>query len=173
MDDERFREVAIRILDEFEELLEEHDITIPSADREGRPEEACLYGEEYWRLEDNIVEILMERWNAKMDGEDADDASSEVRQLAIRICDEFEELLAEKNIVIPSTDRTGEPEEACLYGSEYYQLEDAIVAILLEADRERGRPAPERGIDDETYCAVKAMQTAMANAPIGFVQKRR
>ena len=173
MNEEQAREIAIQILDEFEELLAAKGIKIPSDDREGRKEEARLYGEEYWRLEDNIVQILMERWNARMDGEDADNASSKVRQLAIRICDEFEELLAEKDIVIPSTDRTGEAEEACLYGSEYYALEDAVVAILLETNQEREQPAPEHGIDDEARRTVKAMQTAMANAPIGFVREQR
>ena len=39
MNDEKAREVAIRILDE---LLAAKDIKIPSDDREGREEEACL-----------------------------------------------------------------------------------------------------------------------------------
>jgi len=50
----------------------------------------------------------------------------QTRELAVRIVDEFEELLAEKSIVVPSKDRRGDPEEACLYGSEYYALEDAV-----------------------------------------------
>ena len=36
-----------------------HDIEIPSEDREGREEEACIYGDAYYELEDGIVEILM------------------------------------------------------------------------------------------------------------------
>ena len=55
---------------------------------------------------------------------------SKERELAIRIIDEFEKLLAEKNIYIPSSDREGENDEACIYGTEYYALEDAITEIL-------------------------------------------
>jgi hypothetical protein len=55
------------------------------------------------------------------------------RRIAVEILDEFEELLGRKGIKIPSEDR--EPDgcnlnEACLYGSEYYELEDAITEIL-------------------------------------------
>jgi len=35
-------------------------VTIPSSDREGREEEARLYGTEYHSLEDAITEILVE-----------------------------------------------------------------------------------------------------------------
>jgi hypothetical protein len=58
MNQERARQLAITIIDEFEDLLAEKDITIPSADREGREEEACIYGSEYWRLEDTITDML-------------------------------------------------------------------------------------------------------------------
>jgi len=54
----RAREVAIAVCDKFEELLDAKDITIPSADREGREEEARLYGSEYYQLEDTITDIL-------------------------------------------------------------------------------------------------------------------
>jgi len=51
------RRIAIEILDEFEELLESKNITIPADDREGKEEEG-LYGSEYYELEDRVVEIL-------------------------------------------------------------------------------------------------------------------
>ncbi len=54
------------------------------------------------------------------------------RDIAIQILDEFEELLAAKGIKVPSDDREGRKEEACLYGSEYYELEDAVTGILVE-----------------------------------------
>lgn len=45
---ERERRIAIEILDEFEELLAEKDIKIPSNDRESDSRnEASLYGTEY------------------------------------------------------------------------------------------------------------------------------
>jgi hypothetical protein len=54
----RERELSIEILDLFEELLEEKNITIPSEDREGNESEARIYGSEYYSLEDRITEIL-------------------------------------------------------------------------------------------------------------------
>jgi hypothetical protein len=42
MEEEEARELAIAIIDEFEELLAEHGIMVPSEDREGREEEACI-----------------------------------------------------------------------------------------------------------------------------------
>ena len=55
---ERERAIAIAIIGKFEELLNEKNITIPSKDREGNPEEARIYGSEYYQLEDEITEIL-------------------------------------------------------------------------------------------------------------------
>jgi len=59
MKEEQARRIAIQILDEFEEMLAGKGIKIPSKDREGREEEACIYGCEYYELEDTIVDILM------------------------------------------------------------------------------------------------------------------
>jgi len=56
------RSLAIAICDGFEDLLDAKDITIPSPDREGRPEEARLYGDAYWQMEDIITDILMEEF---------------------------------------------------------------------------------------------------------------
>lgn len=39
------RKIAIRILDEFEELIAEYGIKIPDRSREGDEIEACRYGE--------------------------------------------------------------------------------------------------------------------------------
>jgi len=62
------------------------------------------------------------------------------RRIAIEILDEFEELLAEKGIKIPSDDReTDNENEACLYGTEYYNLEDGITDILKQEFRKRKR----------------------------------
>jgi hypothetical protein len=56
---ERERRIAIEILDEFEKLLAEKDIKIPSNDRDpdGR-NQTSLYGTEYYDLEDKITDIL-------------------------------------------------------------------------------------------------------------------
>jgi len=55
---DKSREIAIQIIDEFEKLLNQKRIQIPSQDREGKPEEACLYGSEYYELEDGVTDIL-------------------------------------------------------------------------------------------------------------------
>ena len=65
--------------------------------------------------------------------------ANKARRVANRIVDEFEELLAEKGIMVPSNDREGGKEEACLYGSEYYSLEDAVTDILIDETRLRRR----------------------------------
>jgi len=132
MNEERAREIAIRIRDEFEDLLDEKNITVPSADREGVPGEARLYGEENSRLEEAIVRVLINDAVEITSEGDVDDASHPVRELAIRFCDEFEELLDKKGIMIPSSDGDGDPDEGCLFGAEYYALEDAVVGILME-----------------------------------------
>lgn len=54
------RELAIRIIDVFEELLQKYEIKIPSEERENREDEACIYGCNYYELEDDILEILNE-----------------------------------------------------------------------------------------------------------------
>jgi ASC-1-like (ASCH) protein len=60
MNEDKAQAIAIRIFDEFEKLLEAKGIQIPSKDREGREEGACIYGAEYWHLEDTITGILVE-----------------------------------------------------------------------------------------------------------------
>lgn len=58
MKEERMK--AIKILNEFEEVLMEKEIRIPDKSREGLPGEACIFGETYYRLEDAITRILEE-----------------------------------------------------------------------------------------------------------------
>jgi hypothetical protein len=60
MNEERARQIALRILAEFEELLDEKGIMFPSDDREGAPEVARIYGCEYYRLEDAVTDILVD-----------------------------------------------------------------------------------------------------------------
>ncbi len=66
-DEDLFRKkhIAIQILEEFETLLNEYNITIPDADREGSEDEARLFGEEYYTLEDKIIKILGEKDHEK------------------------------------------------------------------------------------------------------------
>jgi hypothetical protein len=54
------RGIAITILDMFEDMLADKEIIIPDVAREGDEDEACLYGETYFELEDKITELLCE-----------------------------------------------------------------------------------------------------------------
>ena len=53
------RTFAIKVCGLFEDLLDEHDITIPSNEREGEPDESRIFGDVYYALEDEITEILV------------------------------------------------------------------------------------------------------------------
>ena len=55
--------IAVDILEEFEDILEEHDITIPDEFREGEEGEARLFGAGYGYLHDKIIQILEESEN--------------------------------------------------------------------------------------------------------------
>ena len=59
----KLREYSVDICELFEDLLEEHDISIPDEDREGGPEEARLYGTTYADLEYDVLNILNELIN--------------------------------------------------------------------------------------------------------------
>ena len=51
-------DTADDIIDIFEELLDRLDITIPDKWREGEEDEARIFGDTYYELEDKIVERL-------------------------------------------------------------------------------------------------------------------
>lgn len=55
---EENKELAIKIIEEFEELLSKHKIKLPNKDRQGDEDEACIYGDDYYDLEEKITEIL-------------------------------------------------------------------------------------------------------------------
>ena len=50
--------------------------------------------------------------------------------LAILILEPFENLLTKYGIKLPDDQRTGDNDEAAIYGAAYYNLEDEIVTIL-------------------------------------------
>ena len=53
---------AAAIIEAFEELLEKHSLIIPSDDRLD-VNDARIYGEDYFELEDKIIDILRESNN--------------------------------------------------------------------------------------------------------------
>lgn len=54
----------------------------------------------------------------------------DLRYWAGAIIDKFEELLNKYDITLPSEDREGNEDEAAIYGTDYYQLEDEITNLL-------------------------------------------
>lgn len=58
MADENNREIAIKIISEFENLLAKYQIKLPCNDRENVENEAYIFGTDYYELEDNIIGIL-------------------------------------------------------------------------------------------------------------------
>lgn len=59
---EKERTIAIEIMNVFEHFLAEKEIKIPSDDREAKEGEesieACIYGREYYEIEDNITNTI-------------------------------------------------------------------------------------------------------------------
>jgi len=125
MKEEEARELAFALIGEFEELLAEHDIMIPSRDREGREEEACIYGTEYYLLEDEITDILVK--GSKRAGKE-----QQVRDMAFRIIEEFEGLLDGNGIKVPSADPQRATSQVALCMPEWDRLRDGIVRLLLQ-----------------------------------------
>lgn len=60
---EKARELAIKILSIFEDMLAEKDIYIPDECKEGEEDEGRLYGITYYDLEDKITELLRKEIN--------------------------------------------------------------------------------------------------------------
>ena len=56
-------DTAADIIDIFEELLDRLDITIPDEWREGEEDEARIFGDTYYELENKIVERLRKEMN--------------------------------------------------------------------------------------------------------------
>ena len=51
--------IAIEILNEFEHILNDRNVSIPDIDREENEEtEARIYGQTYYELEDNVTERI-------------------------------------------------------------------------------------------------------------------
>ena len=56
----KLREYSVEICELFENLLDQHNITIPDEDREGNEDEARLYGMTYAHLEEDVLFLLKE-----------------------------------------------------------------------------------------------------------------
>ena len=58
LNEEALTNTAADIIDIFEELLDHFDITLPDKWREGEEDEARIFGDAYYELENKIVERL-------------------------------------------------------------------------------------------------------------------
>lgn len=52
------RKIAAEIMNKFEEMLNKHEIKITNEDRKDNENAACIYGNDYYELEDAITKIL-------------------------------------------------------------------------------------------------------------------
>ena len=131
------RELAFAIIGDFEELLAENDIRIPSADREGREEEACIYGTEYYLLEDAITDILVK--GSKRTGR-----TPQARDMAFRIIEELEEVLDYHHIKVSSVDSARATSDVALCMPEWDRLRDGIFRLLRREAGVAKEPAMAR-----------------------------
>lgn len=132
MNEEEARDLAFAIIRDFEELLDEKDVTIPSADRECLPEEARLYGAEYYLLEDAITGILVR-------GSSRAGRVARARDMAFRIIEEFEDVLGRHQIKVLSADPQRATSQVALCMPEWDRLRDGIVRLLQEEAAPTGR----------------------------------
>jgi hypothetical protein len=123
MNREQAQGLAFQILQDVEELLDEKDITIPCSDRQGDPEEARLYGSEYYLLEDAVTDILVK--GSKRTGRRQHEFD-----MAFRILEEFEETLDHFSIKVPSADPARAASQVAMCMPEWDRLRDAIVSRL-------------------------------------------
>ena len=56
--EETLSHVAFKVIGQFETLLDRENIAIPNKEREGKKDEACIYGTHYYDLEEAIKEVL-------------------------------------------------------------------------------------------------------------------
>ena len=114
------REEAADIVELFEDVLSEHDITVPSdEDDEREPDNAaCLYGMVYWELVDDVEGFLIERI------ETGDAAGG-----AVTLIEMFKAVLDRAGLAVPEVSFNGEPYRAFLR-----EVESALADVI-----ERGR----------------------------------
>lgn len=147
---EENRKVANKIMDMFEELLKEHEIKIPNKERCGNEDEACIYGTDYYNLEDKITEILdnyirdnnlknkLKLWIEKIKQEkDVEKAINHFEELFNKICEPI------------YIQETSEHFEAY---SEIYELNDNIVIEKSWGSWDKfGNKVSHTGIDLNIY----------------------
>lgn len=95
------RQMSATVCDVLECALADDDIYIPDDDRDGDEDEACLYGDTYSCLEDEVTEILA---TIRTDFD-----STQIKKMTFDICNCFVDVLKansiyldEPGVVVPS-----------------------------------------------------------------------
>jgi|GEM_PF-2833826 len=95
----------------------------------------------------------------------------DARRTAWKILGEVEEFLAAKGIMVPSDGREGGEEEACLYGTEYYELEDAVVGLLMEMEAAGQQSCKRKNVpDDQAKASCEAMRNRIVETAVAFAR---
>lgn len=147
---EENRKIAGKIIDEFEKLLKEHEMKIPNEERCCNEDEACIYGKDYYDLEDKITEILdnyimsinlksrLKLWTEKIKKEkDVEKVISYFKELFEKVCEPI---------------YTQETSEYFEVYSEIYELNDnVIIEKSWGAWDKFGSKVSHTGIDINVY----------------------
>jgi hypothetical protein len=163
MDAYEARELAFGILMEFEEILEEYNVTILSADRKGREQEVRLCETEYCVLEDAITGILRRYKIIR---------SRERGRVAFRIIGEIEKTLCEAGVSVPPGLSTTHSAFAHIGQKEYERLREAVIR-LLAGERPGSGSQSQRSFrpSDEAGVACEQMRRRMAEAAAGMARR--
>lgn len=54
------KQLAVKIIDVFEEFLSEKGISVENGEKSGEESEAIIFGSDYYRLEDRLLELIKE-----------------------------------------------------------------------------------------------------------------
>lgn len=147
---EENKKIANKIIDMFEDLLKEHEIKIPNIERCGNEDEACIYGTDYYNLEDKVTEILdnyimisnlknkLKLWVEKIKQEKDLD----------KIISHFEEVLKKEYELLYSVDVSEYYESY----TERYELNDNFVIEKCSGDWDKWESyISHRGVDVNIY----------------------
>lgn len=91
-------------------------------------------------------------------------------QYAARIIDIFEEVLKEKNIVIPDKWRSGNDDESCIYGETYYKIEYAITSFLDRILEDNVEFLDTKDVAKSLGCSLPTARSIMNRADFPLIR---
>ncbi len=139
------RSEAAEIIELFEDILDQYDVSVPSPEDNERDKENMvgLYGSTYSDLLDSvesaIIDIAEKSKTAEIVTDELNDFDDEedtiyTRSEAADIVALFENILDEHGISIPSPedDERGKDNSVGLFGSTYYDLLDNVESAIID-----------------------------------------